>query len=258
MAIDVTDALPSCRAIVLFALKREAEPLVWRFGLYPFWDADQGVYCLRTGLWDTAEPPAAGPGDVLISFTGLGPDAARAEAERVLSRFPRPPIIISAGICGGLRGGLETGDVVVPAVVGRADGREWRCAAIGMAQAGRLLTTEALVCDPADKRRLHEAHQADILDMEAAAVAEVCRARGVPFAAVKSVCDPVEVPLPRELTTIAPDGRVRFSRLIGSMLRRPALIPELMRLGRASRRAAWAVCEGVQRALDLVPDFQRG
>lgn len=191
----------------------------------------------------------------MIGYTSMGPTAAAAETSRVLSLIPRPPIVLSAGVCGGLRAGLSVGTVVIPDEVVGPDGRRWPCAVIGLPQSGRLLTADHIVGTPDEKRRLHQAHRADIVDMEAAAVAEVCQARGVPFAAVKSVCDPADVALPAELADIAPDGRVRGGRLLAAVARRPSLVRELMRLDRDSRRAARVVCERVR---ELLPPSQGG
>lgn len=243
MAVVVTP-----KAVLIFALKREAEPLVWRFGLYPFWDETHRVYAVRSEPWEEYEPPSVSGADAVIGFAGMGPTAAATEARRLLAAFPRPPVVLSVGIAGGLRPGLGVGDVVVPSEVVSSAGR-WMCAPFLGPTSGRLLTVDRVILGPAEKQRLADEHVADLIDMEAAGIAAVCHELGVPFAAVKAVCDPFDTALPRELPDIAPDGRPRVGRLLWAMLRRPRLIGELMRLDRASRRAAWAACE---RAISLV------
>ena len=55
--------------------------------------------------------------DVRIEVIGMGLDAARANTERLLCDSPPPSLIVSVGICGGLRDGLNVGDLVVPCEV---------------------------------------------------------------------------------------------------------------------------------------------
>jgi adenosylhomocysteine nucleosidase len=233
--------MTDCRAVVLFALEREAGPLLWRFGLRPFWDIGRRVYAVRADLAGDPAGPAVGGPDVIVGFTGMGPAAAAAEARRVLALF-RPPLVLSAGLCGGLRPGLAAGDVLVPAEVLGPDGRRWACAPAAGWRAGVLVTTGGLIGSPAAKGKLHAATGADAVDMEAAAVAEACAAAGVPFAAVKGVSDPADVGLPPELPSIAPAGRPRYGRLLLATVRRPRLLGELMRLDRDSQLAARTVC----------------
>ena len=58
-----------------------------------------------------------GANDVLIAFAGMGRESAAGETRRVLALFPRPGVVVTVGICGGLRDGLGVADVVVPAEV---------------------------------------------------------------------------------------------------------------------------------------------
>src|SRR5438552_2590393 len=191
---------PRCSALLLFALRRED---AW----------------FRRSCWPV--PPGTG-----FAVTGMGPDRAAAWAARALGGGWRVESVLSVGLCGGLRDGLTVGDIVTPAEVLGPDGRLWPCAGVLGPAAGRLVTTDRVIAGPAEKRELGRRTGADVVDMEATAVAEVCAAFGVPFAAVKVVSDPVDATLPPELGRVCPDGRVRAGRLLAACLRRPALVGE--------------------------------
>ena len=171
---------------------------------------------------------------VRIEVIGMGPDAARANTERLLRASPPPARIVSVGICGGLRDGSNVGDLVVPCEVVTADGQLWKCEPIALPATGRLLTVNRIVSSVAEKRRLHIEHAADIVDMEAASIAAICAERNIPFAAIKAISDTATDNLPTELEQIAPDGQVRLGQLLFAMWKRPQLIADLLRLQRTS------------------------
>jgi adenosylhomocysteine nucleosidase len=100
----------------------------------------------------------------------------------------------------------------------------------------RIVTVDHLVSDPAEKQLLGESH--DAVDMESAAVAEVCAARGVPFLAVRAVSDTVGTALSPELVRLLSGGNVSVWRACLALVRRPALIGEFVRLGRDTKLAA--------------------
>ncbi len=174
---------------------------------------------------------------VRIEVIGMGLDAARANTERLLCDSPPPSLIVSVGICGGLRDGLNVGDLVVPCEVVTADRQLWKCEPIALPATGRLLSVNRLVSSVEEKRRLHVEHAADIVDMEAASIAVICAERGIPFAAIKAISDTASESLPTELEQIAPNGHVRIGQLLLAMGKRPRLIADLLRLQRTTSLA---------------------
>jgi adenosylhomocysteine nucleosidase len=75
--------------------------------------------------------------------------------------------------------------------------------------------------------------------MEAAGVAEVAAARGVPFAAVRVVTDALEHDLPLDFNRcIGPRGDMRGVSLAAQLACRPRALPGLLRLGHHSLFAA--------------------
>jgi adenosylhomocysteine nucleosidase len=183
--------------------------------------------------------------DVWAVETGVGPAASERALDWLLAQAPRPAFVLSAGFSGALRPGLRVGDLLLADRVADAGGGDWEATwpPSGAADLprGRLLTVPSLVGDPAEKRRLGERFGADAADMETAAVARRCAAAGVPFGCLRAISDDVETPLSPALLGVLRGGRVGLLRLAGAVLRRPALVGELVRLERHTRRAAAAL-----------------
>lgn len=140
-----------------------------------------------------------------------------------------------AGFCGALRSGLAVGDIVTPAEVVDETGTIWACTDTGT---GRLLTSPRLIATPEEKLSLGERFTADVVDMESAAVAAVCRAQGVPFLAVRAVSDTVDTALSPELVRLLDGGNVSVLKACGALVRRPSLFGEFRRLARDTKHAA--------------------
>jgi adenosylhomocysteine nucleosidase len=166
---------------------------------------------------------------VRICVTGVGRHRARAAAERLLP--PLPELVIAAGFCGALRPQLKVGDVLT----------------------SRILTVDRLVSDPADKLRLAEEFDADAVDMESAAIAEVCAAKRVEFRSVRAVSDTADTALSPELVRLLSGGNVSIWKAMKALARRPALLSEFRRLARDTRLAARNLADALMTVLSLPP-----
>jgi adenosylhomocysteine nucleosidase len=205
------------RAAVLFALRREASPFLRLLRRSPRRD------------------------EIHVAVTGIGADRARACLERLLTPTV-PQLVITAGYAGALRPGLHVGDVILASEVIDESGRMWPTAWPAKRR-GRVLTCARMIGDPEQKRDLGTKHAADAVDMESAALAEVCREKGVQFACVRAVSDDVATPLSPRLLRMLEGGRVSAARVCGQLLRAPGLLPELVRLGRNTRVAGERLSE---------------
>jgi adenosylhomocysteine nucleosidase len=206
--------------------------------------------------------PAAFHGDDsrtnLVVETGIG-TAAMDKALSWLFSGPmldsvpyRPPFVLSAGFSGAIVPGLKVGDLILASEVGAADGGRWPTAwppGPSSFRRGRLLTVSSLVGRPEEKRRLGERTGAVAVDMETAAVARRCTEAGVPFGALRVISDDVDTLLSESLLAVLAGGRVRVAALAAAVLRRPALLAELMRLGAHTRLAARRLAAGLEELL---------
>ena len=102
-----------------------------------------------------------------------------------------------------------------------------------------MLTASRLVGDPAEKLALGVTFGADIVDMESSFVAAFALERGIAFRCVRVVSDAVDRRLSPSLVKLIAGGNVRPLEV----LKRPLLVPELVRLGRSTSRAARRLAE---------------
>ena len=165
--------------------------------------------------------------------------------------------IISFGVRGGLEPDLLPGDCVVasaiidyPAV--RPTDPLWSRKLADMipdARHGPIMGVNAVVSDPADKRKLHAFTGAVAIDMESHLVARLADAHGLAFAAVRVIIDPAHraVP-PAALLAMAPGGSTDVSAMVREILARPSQVSLLMRLA-ADAIAARAALVRLRRVL---------
>src|SRR5205823_11734060 len=118
-----------------------------------------------------------------------------------------------------------------------ADQEAWRVGA-GCPSAGRLLTLDRIVGDPAEKRLLERQYQARAVDMESAVIASACSRHGVPCVCVRAVSDDAHTGLSPRLVQLLSGAHVSWRRLLLAILRWPPLLVECVRLSKATRFAA--------------------
>jgi adenosylhomocysteine nucleosidase len=194
---------------------------------------------------------AAGPGVLVVSRGRETADLLR------LAIGAGCRSIISFGVGGGLAPDLIPGDCVVasaiidyPAV--RPTDPLWSRKLAEMipdARHGPIMGVNAVVSDPADKRKLHAFTRAVAVDMESHLVARLADAHGLAFAAVRVIIDPAHraVP-PAALLAMAPGGATDVSAMLREILARPSQVSPLMRLA-ADAISARAALVRLRRAL---------
>lgn len=182
-------------------------------------------------------------------YIGGGTAAGAAEACRqALTRTASA--LISLGLAGGLAPALRPGDVIVPEAVltgGRVlHGDPALGQTLGGMTAHRILGAASVVADALSKQRLHRETGAAAVDLESGAVATLATQRGLPFAALRVICDPAERALPpAALVALNRRGAIGIVRVLGSVLARPDQLPELLALTRDVARARRALAERI-------------
>jgi Phosphorylase superfamily len=147
--------------------------------------------------------------------------------------------VVSFGLAGGLHHGLTCGEVLDATRVVDADGTVlWEGSPLGApgARQGTILAVDAVVDDPAERRRLHERTGADAVDMESGALARSGRLAGC-LRAISDTPDRTLGPLAQVL-----DGEGRL---------RPAGIARALAAPRRTGRAL-ADVRGALRNLERV------
>lgn len=170
----------------------------------------------------------------------MGPARAAAAADRLIARGARA--LLSWGTAGGLSPTLRPGDIMIPDKIATGSGETavadpgWLACATRELAAGAPVTSGTLwssrlpVASVDEKRALAEQAMAAV-DMECGAVAAAAARAGIPFLAIKAVCDPADRALPTALLGLI-DAEGRF---------RPRGLPGMIRGGLPTWRAAAAL-----------------
>ena len=196
----------------------------------------------------------------LLIISGMGAQRARLAATRAIDAGAGA--LLSFGFAGALADELVPGDVLVPGEI--IDGPErlatdaaWlraarsRIAGLGITlHDGAVACTNAILHEPAEKRGLRERTGAAAVDMESAAIVRVATERGVPALVVRSVLDTSVMSLPPAILRCTDDyGRTRLAELADTVRRRIALLPSVIEIGFAFRRASRSLRRmGVERS----------
>lgn len=172
-----------------------------------------------------------------------------------------PDLMVSAGFGGGVLPGLKVGDVVMADRV-----LHWTGAGFEQVQTrfcdlnagngaplplrGCFITSDGIL----SKRHLMELLPGDVtrpvVEMESAAVARVAAENGIPFLGLRAVSDPWNEDLAFSIDEFCDaDMRIRPLKVVATTLRRPRIIPQLIRLARNSQIAAKSLGEAMERLL---------
>lgn len=152
----------------------------------------------------------------VVVVGGLGQPAARRAAQAVVERYS-PVRLVSAGIAGALKTGMKVGDVIrAREVVNSASAERF----VAGGNAGTVVTVTS-VSGPAEKRALATRWSADVVEMEAAAVAEVALANGLVFEAVKAVSDDLEFAMPPLARFVSATGKFETLQFAAFIALRP-------------------------------------
>jgi adenosylhomocysteine nucleosidase len=147
-------------------------------------------------------------------------------------RHTPPNGIIMAGLAGALYPALRIGDVVI-------DDCPAEFQPSGHFRTGKITASKKLVSTPLEKRLLFEQTGALAVDMESAVVRAAAAEQNLPFVSIRAISDTADESLdPAILGMVDSFGQPRIIPLALALLRRPMLIPRLIRLGKSSNLAA--------------------
>lgn len=190
---------------------------------------------------------AAGPG---VATVGAGGNPERLRDLLRARAAPGCRAVMSFGIAGGLAPDLVPGDVVVATGVSAGGVRHPAHPQVVAALARRLadapvrvvladvVGVEAAVLSPYAKAALRAETGAAAVDMESHVAAAFAEAHGLPFCAVRVVCDPADRALPAAIAqALKPDGEPDILAVLAALARRRATVSGLVRLARDSSAA---------------------
>jgi len=182
-----------------------------------------------------------------VLLTGIGRAACeRAFASIGLSQAGEPDFVISSGLAGALKNGLNPGDLVAAKKArtlcndanAEADPALLEFAVRqGALPIEALITVDRLVQTANEKARL--AFFGEAVDMESAIVMTHFAVAKVPVLAVRAISDGPDEDLPIDFDRcITPQGAIKPMSLVNAIMRRPSRLPNLVRFGQQSNQAA--------------------
>jgi len=186
--------------------------------------------------------------NAVIAVGGIGEKFARRAAEVAIDHA-QPKLLLSAGIVGAISPKLKVGDVgrirqVVDVATGEiysTTGGDW------------VLATSQDVSDANEKHELLTKFGADVVDMEAAAVAQVAKECGLDFAAIKSISDDAEFDMP-PLNRFIDNGRFDTRRFLIYVALHPRWWGALGKIKKNSEIATEKLCEEVRHLIEGVEE----
>jgi hopanoid-associated phosphorylase len=154
--------------------------------------------------------------------------------------------VISIGLAGAVSPHLKVGDCVIADQI-MTGAEEWDChegwqvrlmSRLPYAHQGQFFGSDMIIEKPETKTGLYNATGALAVDMESQVAARFARARNLPLAGLRVISDDASHVLPpAALVAMKPDGGIAIGRVLGSLLRKPAQVPALIRTARASNKA---------------------
>jgi len=182
----------------------------------------------------------------IVAVGGIGEKFARRAAEVAIDDA-QPKLLLSAGIVGAISPRLKVGDVgnireVVDVATGARyptnTGGEW------------VLATSQDVSDAAEKQALLASYEVDVVDMEAAAVAQVAKERGIDFAALKSISDDAAFAMPPLNRFIGDNGRFETRRFLVYVALHPRWWTTLGKIKENSGIATANLCRALSHLIE--------
>jgi adenosylhomocysteine nucleosidase len=236
--MHMTPSAPVARVAMLAPMRPELKPLV------------QMLELERVPLGDGfVHKGKIGDVEVIATITGIGPPAGADTAERLLSAMQFDHLMV-VGIAGGL-GQVEIGEVIVPdVVIDMATKAEFRPSPLGATVSRGSLLMSAVLDAELDSYTRFVDEGALAVDMETAAVAEVCESHGIPWSVFRGISDRVRDGLVEqaEFGLARPDGSANLPAVARYVLRRPWRVGRLAKLGKDMQRATNAAAEAAIRS----------
>lgn len=218
--------------VVLGATPRELRPL---------------ARALRLRPEPVGDLPAWRDDRVVAVAVGVGPARAGAGAARVLDALAAQRVVIT-GVAGALDDSLEVGDLVRPAAVVDVRSGVVRTPSTPAPGGAVLATVEQVHLSgrgPTGEGDVRLPAGATAVDMETAAIAAACEARGIPWDVVRAISDVAGTLTQDAASLLRPDGRADVFKAAHLVLRDPRALVRLVRLGLDSARAVRVATDAV-------------
>jgi adenosylhomocysteine nucleosidase len=191
---------------------------------------------------------------VLAIVTGMGMDYAREGVERLLDAVSLEWVVV-VGITGAVENETPIGTLILPeVVVNSRTRREWRPASMGDGTPrGKMWTSDGITSNSDGKLDKLILEGVVSLDMETAAIAEVCEARGVPWSVFRVISDRAsDGTVNEEVFKLSNmDGTPNREAIEAYIKKYPERIPALAQMGEDCALATRIASDEAIRAVEM-------
>lgn len=157
-------------------------------------------------------------------------------------------LLVSTGLAGACSAEIAAGEVVeAGTVIDAKTGERFFCDTMA---AEHVLVTSEAIAGVREKARLRGSYQAAMVDMEAATVARLAAARGLPFRAIKGISDAHDFEMESLSRFADARGHFRTGAFALHTALRPGSWSQAMRLGRESNRALERLWSGLSALIE--------
>lgn len=251
---DAASPPTRCATVIFFALPIEAGGLL---DMLSGWHTTQcSTFNEHLGRLDDRL--------VCVAETGVGQQAAGRAARDAIA-LHEPAWVVSAGFAGGLHPDLKRGDMLMADRVADAAGNAVEMGLRVDAQSaqsqpdlhvGKLLTVDAIVETPDEKRRLVETHAALAVDMETLAIARVCQETKTRLLSIRVISDGVSDRLPPEVAALVKQTTWagKLGAAAGAIWNRPGSVKDMWQLKEDALTASDRLAKFIRATLKQLPE----
>jgi adenosylhomocysteine nucleosidase len=202
---------------------------------------------------------------IIFVLTGMGISNAEAAVKYIHTEY-NPDFIISAGFGGAVYDGAKIGDLIwassiqmVPDVsknIWDSYNNDRIFKALGSRigiRKGAILTLNGWMKKKEIRQAISDELSLPVCDMETFPLAHIATQRGVPFHAIRSITDTAEQDIsfnPYEVVNRS--NNYRLSKVLCLIMRKPGLIPEMIRLCRNSKTASKKLSCAVTALIEIL------
>jgi len=231
---------------IIMAMQEEIRPILRRLGRHRKEQAGRfPVYLFQRDMRQ-----------LTIIESGMGAKKARAATEELIA-YAKPRLLVSAGLGGAVRDGLDVGDVVIAGqslALGEGVtsdavtlGNEPLLRALKESLSGQsfhitggtTVTTKSIVHKGNAAQLIPEEVVNPVLDMETSAVAEAAARNGIPLVALRAISDAAKEEFLFSLDEITDrELNIRIHKVLFTIVKKPRILPQMIRLAKNSKQAA--------------------
>ncbi|HZV80965.1 MAG TPA: nucleoside phosphorylase [Geobacteraceae bacterium] len=240
---------------LICAIPQESKPIVRRF------PGASKLHLSGFPAWSFQ----AGDNPVTLIESGMGPAHAAAATAALIESF-KPDLVLNAGFCGALTPGISVGDLVIaqrqyslssgrlssaPPPDSYLAGIMLQELSTANCRLGSFVSTETFTNKSSISSLIPDNIDNPVIEMESAAVIRSCRNARIPVGALRAVSDSSnEDPSSLVSELFDQDFTLDRFRVAITLLGRPGLFPQLLRLAANAKMAGNTLADALARTLE--------